>query len=64
MQNYYLADGCGSDHGTGSYGCFGCGIGCCAACAITLESIAYCRQCAATLLDTTAVRGSGAFELV
>jgi len=47
-----------------TYGCVACGIGCCTACAITLESIAYCRRCAATLLDTPAVRASGAFELV
>ncbi len=57
---------CGSDvdHGTRSYGCFACGIVCCAECAITLESMTYCRHCAAALLDAPAVRGSGVFELV
>ena len=44
--------------------CLTCNAACCPICAITLESIAYCRRCAAMLLDTTAVQASGAFELV
>src|SRR5512132_1568096 len=40
-----------------------CGGACCTACAITLESVAYCRYCAATLLGTTASPLGGQFEL-
>ncbi|PYN91150.1 MAG: hypothetical protein DMD91_34785 [Candidatus Rokuibacteriota bacterium] len=45
------------------FGCLECGAGCCAACAITLESVAYCRDCASTLLGTTASLLGGQFEL-
>ncbi|HXH85107.1 MAG TPA: hypothetical protein VNN07_19515 [Candidatus Tectomicrobia bacterium] len=42
-----------------SFGCLECGSAVCPSCAIHLESAAYCRTCAATLLDTPAV-GAGA----
>jgi hypothetical protein len=42
------------------FGCLDCGLACCAACAVTLESVAYCRGCATRLLGTAspAVRGT------
>jgi hypothetical protein len=45
------------------FGCLECGASCCAACAIALESVAYCRGCAVALLDVTVVPKSGSFEL-
>ena len=38
-----------------SYGCLTCGDACCTACAIVLESVAYCRRCAVALLEAAAV---------
>jgi hypothetical protein len=49
--------------GAQRFGCLECGAPCCAACAITLESVAYCRFCASTLLGTTASPAGDAFEL-
>lgn len=56
---------CGVDAARGSHrlGCLECGAPCCVACAITLESVAYCRYCAATLLGTTASSLGGRFEV-
>ena len=45
------------------FGCLECGGPCCAACAITVESVAYCRGCAAALLDANVILKSGSFEL-
>jgi len=45
------------------FGCLECGGACCTACAITLESVAYCRYCATTLLGSTASPLGGQFEL-
>jgi hypothetical protein len=45
------------------FGCLECGAPCCSACAIMLESVAYCRQCATVLLEATVVLKSGSFEL-
>jgi hypothetical protein len=44
-------------------GCFVCGAGCCPSCAIALESTAFCRPCAVTLLEVGTVRSAGPFEL-
>jgi len=44
-------------------GCFECGGPCCAVCAITMESVAYCRGCGAALLDVPVPLKSGSFEL-
>lgn len=49
--------------GSERFGCLECGAACCTACAITLESVAYCRYCAATLLGTTVSPLGGQFEL-
>ena len=49
--------------GSHRLGCMECGAPCCGACAITLESVAYCRSCAATLLGTTANPSGGRFEV-
>jgi hypothetical protein len=49
--------------GAQRFGCLECAAPCCAACAITLESVAYCRYCATTLLGTTASPVGDAFEL-
>lgn len=45
------------------FGCLECGAACCTACAIALESVAYCAHCAATLLGTPRIVTSGPFEL-
>jgi len=45
------------------FGCIECGGPCCAACAITVESVAYCWGCAAALLDAAVILTSGSFEL-
>jgi hypothetical protein len=45
------------------FGCLECGAGCCSVCAITLESAAYCRRCAAALLGRE-VEKPGRFELL
>lgn len=45
------------------FGCLECGAPCCSACAITLESVAYCLGCATVLLDATVILQSGSFEL-
>ena len=34
------------------FGCLECGGACCSVCAITLESVAYCRHCAVALLGS------------
>jgi hypothetical protein len=46
------------------FGCLDCGLPCCAACAVTLESVAYCRGCATELLGTASLAVGGALELV
>jgi hypothetical protein len=45
--------GCGSDieFGFHSFGCLECGAECCPRCAVTLESVTYCRSCADALLE-------------
>ena len=43
--------------------CVDCGTGCCPACAIHLESTAYCRTCAGSLLGTPVVRASSPLVL-
>ena len=59
-----LADcGCGRDGVAARFGCLDCGASCCAACAIALESVAYCRDCAVALLDPAVAPKSGSFEL-
>lgn len=55
---------CGVDDAGGPrFGCLTCAEACCSACAITLESVAYCRHCAAMLLGVAVIRMSGPFEL-
>ena len=46
-----------------SLACFDCGSGCCPECAISLESVTYCRPCAAALLDADTVRAGATFDL-
>jgi hypothetical protein len=46
-----------------SLGCLDCGSACCPECAISLESVTYCRTCAAALLETTSVRAAATFDL-
>jgi len=43
---------CGVEPADHQFGCLECGGACCSVCAITLESAAYCRRCAATLLGS------------
>lgn len=56
---------CGSnvDHGCQHFGCIECGATCCAGCAVSLESVLYCASCAGSLLESTAVRIGGPFDL-
>lgn len=56
---------CGSKGSAGSpaLACLECGTACCPACAVPLESVTYCHRCAGSLLDASAVRAVGAFEL-
>jgi hypothetical protein len=56
--------GCGNpvDFGFQSLGCLECGAGCCPACAISVESVTYCRGCADTLLGVRAA-SPGVFDL-
>ena len=44
-------------------GCLDCGSACCPECAISLESVTYCRTCAAALLDAVTVRAGATFDL-
>jgi len=57
--------GCGSQvrNSFHSFACFDCGSACCPECAISLESATYCRDCAASLLETATVRAGSTFEL-
>jgi hypothetical protein len=43
--------------------CLDCGVGCCPACAVHLESVTYCGGCARSLLGVTTVRVGGPFDL-
>jgi hypothetical protein len=54
---------CGGDVGAPRFGCLECGAPCCTACAVPLESIAYCGRCAATLLGVVKILKAGPFEL-
>jgi hypothetical protein len=56
---------CGPDERTyvHSLACVDCGSACCPECAISLESVTYCRSCAAALLDTATVRTGTGFDL-
>jgi len=71
FQTAPLADGegvaprcrCAGDTPAAQFGCLDCGAPCCSACAVALESVAYCRRCATELLGATAMPKSGSFEL-
>ena len=54
---------CAGDTPAAQFGCLDCGAPCCPACAVPLESVAYCRRCATELLGATAMPRSGSFEL-
>jgi hypothetical protein len=54
--------GCGARMSV-TFGCLECGAACCPACAIPLESAAYCGACARSLMDVTAVRAGGPLDL-
>ncbi len=45
------------------FGCRECGYTCCSACAVTLESVAYCRHCATALLGTARLAVGATLEL-
>ena len=44
-------------------GCMECGAPCCPACAVHLESVSYCQECAGLLLGAPGVRAAGPFVL-
>ena len=54
---------CGVKSSVHRFGCLECGARCCPACAITLESAAYCHRCAAALLGHE-VEKPGPFEVL
>jgi hypothetical protein len=54
---------CGVEPAAHHFGCLECGGACCSVCAITLESVAYCRHCAAALLGRD-VEKPGSFEIL
>jgi len=56
--------GCGTEtnHAFQRLGCIDCGAACCPECAVSLESVTYCRRCAGSLLGAT-VQASGPFDL-
>ncbi|MBI2217997.1 MAG: hypothetical protein HYU51_11915 [Candidatus Rokubacteria bacterium] len=45
-------------------GCVECGQPCCPACAISLESATYCRDCAGNVLEAVLIKASAPFEIV
>jgi hypothetical protein len=49
--------------GAWALGCLGCGAPCCPACAVSLESVAYCGACARRLLGGP-VAAAHAFDLL
>jgi hypothetical protein len=51
------------DHGFHHFACLECSAACCAGCAVSLESVTYCRRCAATLLGSAALPVRGVFDL-
>jgi hypothetical protein len=53
---------CGVEASVQPFGCLECGARCCPACAITLESAAYCHGCAAALLGRDVAK-PGPFEI-
>jgi hypothetical protein len=55
--------GCADGRDAVQLGCLECGAPCCPACAVHLESVAYCDGCARSLLETSAIRVSGPFDL-
>jgi hypothetical protein len=54
---------CAGDTPAAPFGCLECGAPCCPACAVSLESVAYCRPCATALLGGPTILKSGSFEL-
>ena len=54
---------CGVDPAAHHFGCLECGGACCSVCAITLESVAYCRHCAAALVGNDVAK-PGSFEIL
>ncbi len=44
-------------------GCIECGVPCCPACAVSLESASYCRGCARSLLGVTVITAGGSWDL-
>lgn len=54
---------CGAESSVHRFGCLECGARCCPACAITLESAAYCHRCASALLGHE-VEKPGPFEVL
>jgi len=56
--------GCASETGDALYdlGCIECGTACCPSCAVALESVSYCRNCARSLLGA-GVQAAGSFDL-
>ncbi len=57
--------GCGTQvrYAFHELGCIECGAPCCPSCAVSLESVSYCRGCAGSLLGVTTVRAAGAWDL-
>ncbi len=43
--------------------CIDCGTACCPSCAVPLESVTYCGDCARSLLGAGVVQAAGSFDL-
>jgi hypothetical protein len=55
---------CGNQmHSFERLACLDCGGACCPRCAVSLESVSYCRHCAEELLGTADVESSAPFEI-
>ena len=56
---------CGSEmkHSFEGMGCADCGGAVCPRCAVPLESVGYCRDCAGVLLGSAEVAPSAPFEI-
>lgn len=54
---------CPNDKGAYDLACIDCGATCCPSCAVPLESVTYCRNCARSLLGAPTVQAAGSFDL-
>ena len=63
LEELIIPCSCRDDPAAHHFGCLECGGACCSVCAITLESVAYCRHCAAALVGSDVAK-PGSFEIL